>query len=546
MKSLALAGVALAALMSPAFAEDFTSGSHIDAVTVFPRGAEVTRNLSLALPAGENRLIVNDLPGRIDASSLRVEARSAAGLAIGSVDVRVEALKSRESETRRKQIEAKIAALEAESRKLKRSIGDQNFQKDLLGALGRQAIAPKPGDGGTITAAELTQLLDVTATRLSAMTDAVTAAQGRRQQIGKELEELRREEQLLPGQPVYRSIVTIGLAADKATEASFSLRYGIADAGWRPVYDARLDTGSGERAPALDLVSRAEVTQRSGEPWANVALTLSTARITGATQAPVLAPEPLSPLVPLARTQAGALMQKAAPAPSASDEAAKLSYKAREQEAQIETAGFEALYRIAGRQTIGDAGEAKGVRITSRTMAAGLEAVAVPRLDPGAYLAATFKLSGDAPTLPGTVMIYRDGVFLGRGHLPLLNPGEEHALGFGLDDKVKVKRDETIRKSGETGIISTDNVEERAYSTRITNLHDRAIKVRLIDRMPYSTHEDIKVEMLSGMTAPDERNVDKKRGIMAWTRDLKPGAADTINFGYRVTWPKKMVLPPIR
>ncbi len=546
MKRFVLAGVALAALMSPAFADDFTSGSHIDAVTVFPRGAEVTREVSLALPAGENRLIVNDLPGQIDAASVRVEARSAAGLTIGSVDVRSEAVKSNDGETRRKAIEAKIAALEAENRKLDRSIADQNFQKDLLGALGRGAIEPRKGDGATISAGELTQILDLAAARLAAMTDAVTTAQNRQENIGKELEELRREEQLLPGQPVYRSLVTIALKADAAGDASFTLRYGIANAGWRPVYDARLDTGTSERAPGLDLVSRAEVSQRSGEPWANVALTLSTARITGATQAPVLPPEPLSPLLPMAERQAGSVLQRAAPAPSALNELAKATDMAREQEAQIDTAGFEALYKIAGRQSIGNAGEAKGVRITSLTMAAGLEAIAVPRLDPGAYLTAKFTLTGDAPTLPGTVMIYRDGVFLGRGHLPLINPGEEHALGFGLDDKVKVKRDETIRKSGETGIISTDNVEERAYSTKITNLHDRAIKVRLIDRMPYSTHEDINVELLSGMTAPDERNVDKKRGIMAWTRDLKPGASDSINFGYRVSWPKKMVLPPIQ
>ena len=545
MKRFALAGVALAALLSPAFADDFTSGSHIDAVTVFPRGAEVTREVSLALPAGENRLIVNDLPGQIDAASVRVEARSAAGLTIGSVDVRSEAVKSSESETRRNEIEANIAALEAENRKLERRIDDQNFQKDLLEALGRGAIEPHKGDGVAISASELTQILDLAATRLAAMTDAVTAAQNRQEKIGKELEELRREEQLLPGQPVYRSLVTIALRADAAGEASFTLRYGIADAGWRPVYDARLDTGTSDRAPGLDLVSRAEVSQRSGEPWANVALTLSTARITGATQAPVLPPEPLSPRPLLAEKQAGSVMRQAVPAAPMLNDLAEAKDMAREAEAQIETAGFEALYKIAGRQSIGNAGEAKGVRIASLTMPASLEAIAVPRLDPGAYLTAKFALTGDAPTLPGTVMIYRDGVFLGRGHLPLLNPGEQHALGFGLDDKVKVKRDETIRKSGETGIISTDNVEERAYSTKITNLHDRAIKVRLIDRMPYPTHEDINVEMLSGMTAPDERNVDKKRGIMAWVRELKPGGSDSINFGYRVTWPKKMVLPPI-
>ena len=367
MKRLALAGVALAALLSPAFADDFTSGSHIDAVTVFPRGAEVTREVIFALPAGENRLIVNDLPGQIDASSVRVEASSAAGLTIGSVDVRSEAVKSNESETRRNEIEANIAALEAENRKLDRRIDDQNFQKDFLEALGRGAIEPRRA-----TVSPSAQRADAASrSRREPSFRHDRCGDGGAEPAGKDRQGaggIAARGAALPGQPVYRSLVTIALRADAAGEASFTLRYGIANAGWRPVYDARLDTGTSDRAPGLDLVSRAEVSQRSGEPWANVALTLSTARITGATQAPVLPPEPLSPRPPMAERQAGSVMRQAVPTAPMLNELAKAKDMAREAEAQVETAGFEALYKIAGRQSIGNAGEAKGVRIASLTM----------------------------------------------------------------------------------------------------------------------------------------------------------------------------------
>ena len=553
MLRLAIAGLAFTTSLCPVLADDFNVASRVDAVTVFPRGAEVTRVISLALPAGQHSLIVQDLPGGIDAAGVRVEGASSADLVIGAVDVRNEVVKSDDTAARRKAIEAQINALEAEMRKLERSISDQNFQKDLLGALGRDAIAPRKRDGGgSITAGEVAQVLDLAAARLKAMTDTVVAAETRQQAIGKEMEDLRRQEQLLSPQPTYHSVATIAVTAKGPGEARFSLRYGVEDAGWMPVYDARLDTGSSDRAPALNLVSRAEVKQLTPESWPGVMLTLSTARVSGATEAPRLRPQPLGPRPPMVQMQLGAARQKAVQsAPTMQSDAlaedqAKSGNRAREAEAQVETAGFQALYQISGRQTIDNTGEAKGVRIATVDLPAALEAIAVPRLDPKAYLSAKFTLKGDAPTLPGRVMIYRDGVFLGRGHLPLLNAGEEHDLGFGVDDRVKVKRAETIRKSGETGIISTDNIAERAYSTTIKNLHDRAIAVRLIDRMPYSIHQDIKVEMLSGMTAPDERNVDKKRGIMAWKRTLKAGAEETINFGYRVTWPKDMVLPPIQ
>ena len=42
------------------------------------------------------------------------------------------------------------------------------------------------------------------------------------------------------------------------------------------------------------------------------------------------------------------------------------------------------------------------------------------------------------PILPGQVSLFRDGTFVGNGRLPLLSPGEEHELGFGVDDAVRV------------------------------------------------------------------------------------------------------------
>jgi hypothetical protein len=52
---------------------------------------------------------------------------------------------------------------------------------------------------------------------------------------------------------------------------SLSLSYTVPDAGWRPVYDARLSLPKdGTGKAKLELVSRAMVFQRSGEAWDDV------------------------------------------------------------------------------------------------------------------------------------------------------------------------------------------------------------------------------------------------------------------------------------
>ena len=50
-------------------------------------------------------------------------------------------------------------------------------------------------------------------------------------------------------------------------QATLRVTYAVRNARWTPLYDARLDTGTRDRKPALELVRRAEITQNTGEDW---------------------------------------------------------------------------------------------------------------------------------------------------------------------------------------------------------------------------------------------------------------------------------------
>ncbi len=60
----------------------------MDAVTVYPDGASVTRLVTLDLPAGDNTAVLKDFPLTLDPSSLRVEGEAGGKLTIGSIDAR--------------------------------------------------------------------------------------------------------------------------------------------------------------------------------------------------------------------------------------------------------------------------------------------------------------------------------------------------------------------------------------------------------------------------------------------------------------------------
>jgi len=192
--------------------------------------------------------------------------------------------------------------------------------------------------------------------------------------------------------------------------------------------------------------------------------------------------------------------------------------------------------------TVDNTGTAKKVRIATDEIEAKLSAQAAPKLDPNAYLTAAFTLSGDTPLLPGPVMLYRDGVFMGQGMLPMLSPGEETKLGFGADDLIKVKRIEVKRRTAEEGLLSTSNVDERAFDITVKNLHQASIPVTILDQMPYSTDQKITVETLSGMTPATVKDYERRRGVLAWSFDLTSQDTKVIKHGYKISWPQTLQL----
>jgi len=101
---------------------------------------------------------------------------------------------------------------------------------------------------------------------------------------------------------------------------------------------------------------------------------------------------------------------------------------------------------------------------------------------------------------------------------------------------VRVRHAVAEEKRSETGIISTSKTDVRNFRITLKNLHERAMPVAVIDQIPVSQNADIKIELI-GKTAPSKRDLDDKRGILAWELKLEPNEERLVDFGYRVTWP---------
>lgn len=559
-------GLALVATMvfahADAFAAELKSGSAISSVVLFPSGAEVTRWAKVKLEPGEHTLLFPDLPALALPGSIRVEGKATGRLEIGSVDtrrVRVPRGDPEQQASERRAIELEIEKLKDERAVIETEVKASETQLALIQKLAELPEHPAPaGPQGGAAQPDWGQVFGLIGQRSTEAQKAALSAKVKMRDIDRKIEDLQKKLAALAPAQDERTEVKVSVAAGSALDAELAIRYQVGGASWVPYYDARLATGSKDVAPGLKLARRASIQQRTGEDWRDVALQLSTTRPGAGTAAPELQPmtvdfepdAPPQPPRPLASPPPASMprsMRQAAEADAdkaVAGSVAKME-EAREQRAVVEAAPFQAIFSVPGKLTVLATGEQKRVQIDVTDIEPQLMVRTVPRLDPKAYLYAKLTLPKTTAYLPGQVLLFRDGTFVGNGRLPLLAPGEQHELGFGGDDAVKVRHSVIEEKRSEQGIISSSKADQRVYRISIRNMHQRAIGVTVLDQLPVSQHQDIKVEMI-GKQAPSRRDIDDKRGTLAWDLKLEPDQESQVEFGWRIQWPaaRKIQLSP--
>src|SRR5215470_17428709 len=312
--------VLVTALAAPAMAADLDASSTIDAVTVYPDGASVTRIIRLDLPSGDNTLVAKDFPLMLDPSSLRVEGEGGERLTIGAIDARqpnavlpadlsaldkrIEGLKDQRAD-----LDGAIASAEARKKFAER------FAEASPAGLGEKGEARPMSDWRAAFAAVGEEVANADT--------AIRDARRKQRDIDREITRLEQDRNVKPPSKLE---VRIDLAAAAATKATLRVTYNVRNARWTPLYDARLDTGAKDRKPALELVRRAEITQATGEDWSNVTLGVSTVRVARGGNAPdlnsivVRYPLPARPMLQRGEASLRGQMDADTAAPAASPE----------------------------------------------------------------------------------------------------------------------------------------------------------------------------------------------------------------------------------
>lgn len=560
MKKLNLFLLIFFSISGFSFAQDLVADSKINQVTVYTQGALISRVATFKLSEGAQKIIFPDIIPQIDENSLRVSGEGSAEVKILGASFKKEFLKESSSE-KVKQLQEEIQLISDDINKLyntKLVLQDKKAFLDSVrlfsnGQLPKELVTKMP------PASELENTLKFLDLKLRENYKEIIDTDLAIREAQKKIDALSRELNNIAGFDRKQKIsIVVDLEVVRSGDLNLKVAYRVAGANWYPIYDARADFDKS----AVELVSFGMVKQSTGDEWKDVLMLLSTAAVNVSGSMPEVQSWFIRPYEPKRAYEvaaedaefyreersatAGSSLNKkreflsaslAAPQQIAAKTIAVNSY------AQSESKGVSLVYKLPRPATLKTDGSEYKLPISAQSLKGNFEYSAYPRLSPYAYLVSKVTNAKDQQLLGGRVNIFLEGDFVGQGKIKTIGPLEEFDLYLGVDENVKIKREQLEKKVDDVFIANIPSPNRKVtykFKMTVENYKNRKIKVSLFEAMPISENEKIKVNITNISFAPKDKEWKDKKGIWRWEFELEPKAKQEILYTYSVECPRDM------
>jgi uncharacterized protein (TIGR02231 family) len=523
--------VAAAAFVAAASAASAVAAeAPIQSVTLYPGSATVERVVQVA--PGATQVEITGLLANFDKDTIRLHAD--AGIQVGQVVTRdqdrVDSPSAREAD-----LDAKVQALQDQVAAIDADIKSAQIVQGYLERLGTGGAGDR---AAPVDAKNLTGTLDAIRKGAFDALERMRTDEARKRVLAKQLDVIKRDLAKAHASTRESRTITVQVAARQG--GKLVLAYQVDRAGWKPTYRAALDSN----ASTVDLERLATISQKTGEDWSNVRLRLST----GQPNLIVVAPDPMPWLLNYQPPVDPALFLRApAPPPPPAPVENYRTIRPAEAVAQddyvapvLETQGtFTTEFEVPARVTLAADGREIAVGLSRQTLKAEQRVLVAPRSGNEAAVVTARLVRPDGVWLPGQVQLQRDGSYVGAQHWDPQGAADgRFQFGFGRDPLVRVSVEHRDRKSGEVGFFNGANQRRIADTYVVTSAHRQPVDVLVLEPTPVSESDKVTVKTALH-PEPDVRDWEHRRGLVGWSRSLRPNETARFDVDYVIDYPKE-------
>lgn len=515
----------------------------IDSVIVLTDGAIISHLGKLDLKEGEQTVTLTKISRFLDEDSIKVAGKGKVTL----IDVVPRYFYEKLDDKDLSEIELQIKKLKEELKEKEAELEVISQSIDSLDEL-IHSISSQFGEWGIRKGMEIDQFNSF----YVFYSEQAESNRKSRLKLNRKIEDLQDEIRVLESRmnqlsqtkdQYYEIDITLDVAV--ATKAEIDVSYSVGNVWWNPLYMVDL---SKEQANIQRL---ARITNKSGFDWENVSIVISTSNRIPVEMSEVhpfyvgLQPEykPVQTKAKRSTMRPRMVMEASMPAPIEAPGGGKIARAEPEEEMEIRTAQIDIsetgqqTFEIKGKNTIESSKEPKTLH---------LDAFELP-LERMFYWASTnpkvvltHELENEKYfLLPGKVKVFLKGEYISQTTIPLIHPKEKFELGVVESFDLKIEKELVKREVSKKGMIKGKRVMDFGYKIKIKNFKEQSIKLKIVDRIPHSTDENINIE-LNNIREPEKKN----QGVFEWELELKGSEELKILYDFTVTFPQDRTLQP--
>ncbi len=337
-----------------------------------------------------------------------------------------------------------------------------------------------------------------------------------------------------------KQAIEILFNAAKKETVRLRVEYLVQRAAWQPLYKVAVPASLQE----LELSMLARISQKSGENWPGIRLSVSNVIPMKGIRLPQLQPWNLDvprPMPLMSRKSSAKVMAEAPATQAAPGEALveqdEMPAKFAAAVAKELPLSFE--YQIPFPVDIESRDQVTILPLLTKKISAQTFHYSVPAKNSLTFLVA--EAEADHELLAGKLNVYFSGRFIGDTYLTEKKPGQSFAMNLGADRGIKVRREKLLDKIKETyfGKIQRDTVV-RSFAYKITaeNIKETPAFLKIVDRVPVSKTDKIEIRDLQIQPKPTQENYQDKAGVHLWSFELSPSEKREVRIEFTVTYPK--------
>ncbi len=173
------------------------------------------------------------------------------------------------------------------------------------------------------------------------------------------------------------------------------------------------------------------------------------------------------------------------------------------------------------------------VDVASYDIDASYQYFAIPKLNEETYLKANITKWEQYNLLAGEAQVFFEDAYVGKTLLDIRFVTDTLQISLGRDKKVSVQR-EKMKEFTTKQFLGSKKEETLTWKTTVKNNKSKPIVITILDQVPISNMEDIKVEVLN--TTNGKQNTEN--GEIKWEIEIPALSKKEFELKYSVEYPK--------